>query len=247
MPPLPFTLAADAIEVIFAVLFFGVTFISWVINLFTANQAKQKVQRRGNGEGQRAEVQQELDRFLRQNDAASAPPPPRDQAEPRRPPPPAGRKPRQEQVGAGGGNAGNQGKRREKQQPQGGTGKRAGDSKKNRQQPPRTQQPQPPVAEAAAVPSRPGEQLSARHVQSSIGASVQRDLPHQVDLAVSSHLGNFNAEGTTSQGQQARADTTSRRVAPAAALVQLLRSPEGVRQAVLLNEILKRPRILDRH
>lgn len=71
-----------------------------------------------------------------------------------------------------------------------------------------------------------------RHLDTEVDDHVRMDI---VD-SVNSHLGQFSGE-----------DTGTRPGNPTAArLVASLRSPEGVRQAMLINEILSRPRVLRR-
>ncbi len=71
-----------------------------------------------------------------------------------------------------------------------------------------------------------------RHLDTAVDDHVKTDI---VD-SVNSHLGQFSGD-----------DTGARTGNPTAArLVATLRSPEGVRQAMLINEILSRPRALRR-
>jgi hypothetical protein len=65
-----------------------------------------------------------------------------------------------------------------------------------------------------------------------------------VTQSVSSHLGKFNAGSTL--GQQLGAQTTSRRETPADTLRKMLRDPQGARQALILTEILSKPKSLRR-
>ena len=74
-----------------------------------------------------------------------------------------------------------------------------------------------------------------------VAAQASQNLPHAVDQAVSQHLGVFAADMSSASGP----GRTQARI-PAAALLLALRSPDGVRQAVMMQEILQRPRALRR-
>lgn len=119
-----------------------------------------------------------------------------------------------------------------------------------------TRRPAQPVQAAPPPPRRPGEELAGRHIQNSPGlgqqaveqsrqrmdervaAQAAQHLPHAVDKGVSQHLGAFAAEAPIVAGSGTRA--------PAAVLLAALGSPAGVRQAVIMQEILQRPRALRR-
>lgn len=124
----------------------------------------------------------------------------------------------------------------------------------NKQQRP----PQPPAKKAKSAPApakaeRPGSTLSGRHLETpALGSNVrehvsthmaadrviaaaEQDLGHRIDAAVQHDLGAPTATSVT---------TTSR---PPHPLLVALRSPGGVRQAVLLHEILQRPKALRRN
>ncbi len=70
------------------------------------------------------------------------------------------------------------------------------------------------------------------HLDTLVDDHVQSDI---VD-SVNSHLGAFGVPD----------DTGRSKGAAAAAIVSALRSPNGVRQAILINEVLSRPRVLRR-
>ena len=133
----------------------------------------------------------------------------------------------------------------------------AGEKKsgKNKPQPAkRPSESQRPTGEPRASSDRPGKRLAQTHLASStVGDGVRSHVtshlePRNVDAAVQTDvtsavrrdiddtvLRDIGTDGTT-------AATINR---PAAhPLVQALRNPQGVRQAVILSEILNRPRSL---
>jgi len=104
----------------------------------------------------------------------------------------------------------------------------------------------------------PGQQVGSRHVATQpLGAELQQHVRQRmsdrittltptpggarsVAQSVSAHLGSFTAErATTGLGI---AETTSRRSTPASAYRAMLRQPQGMRQAIILAEVLKRPK-----
>jgi hypothetical protein len=127
---------------------------------------------------------------------------------------------------------------------------------------PRPSRPVRPVEPKPAVAERPGqaaaqrhltgrEQLGAglsnhvrTHMDNRVAAEVQQHLPHAVDQEVSQHLGAFAARSTGPTALPLDAAAGRRAATPALALLGELRSPGGVRQAIILQEILQRPRSL---
>lgn len=126
----------------------------------------------------------------------------------------------------------------QQKQPRAANDKKGGKAKSQQQRP----------AKAEATTQRPGERAAASHLQTSalgqgvrshlrdhmepnrVGASVQQDI----DAAVRKDLGS---------------DATSDAVNRAGSIhpfAKALRDPQGVRQAILLNEILSRPKSLRR-
>ena len=94
---------------------------------------------------------------------------------------------------------------------------------------------------------RPGQELAARHLEPAVAAEhppqtrvASEHLPHDVDKSVTDHLGVFAAQQPT--GEQA----SQRRRTQAADIVSELRSTQGMRSAVIMQEILQRPRALRR-
>lgn len=116
----------------------------------------------------------------------------------------------------------------------------------NRQRPPKAPKPQPTLAKTAQKPqkakslsSQPSQSLRD-HVASFMGdnrvaAEVQQHLAHRVDQSVEQNLSG----GTVAPVEAAQV----RRAAPHP-LLSLLARPEGMRQAILMNEILERPKAL---
>jgi hypothetical protein len=119
--------------------------------------------------------------------------------------------------------------------------------------------PEPPKADLPAGPPRPGSEMASRKapVSDDLGAQIrahlgqylessrlsqraQTDLGNAVELAVREHLGNTVTRGA---GGPDQADTTVQSGQPIAAL---LRNPAGVRTAIMVNEILERPKCLRR-
>ena len=115
--------------------------------------------------------------------------------------------------------------------------------------------PPPPIA----APQRPGQNLAGRQLTSSspiaqprsrmderVAAQSAQNLPHSVDQSVARHLGVFAAEASLSTGSQAQSGTRIARHSPAVSLLAALRTPAGVQQAVMMQEILQKPRALRR-
>ena len=105
--------------------------------------------------------------------------------------------------------------------------------------------PPAPAPRPKSPPPQPStDRLSDRHLQSDIssnvvrsgiGTQIERDLPHMSDSIGSRKL---EASGL---GDQARLETTSHRATPAGALRRMLASPQGVRNAFMMAEILSPP------
>lgn len=122
-----------------------------------------------------------------------------------------------------------------------------------------------PRRPAPARPTRqpkPGTGVAGRHLggQERLGSSVRDHLrthmeerveeqaegylPHAVDQLVAQHLGAFSADSSGSSGRTAQSETRRRARIRAAALRTAFRTPGGARNAVLMHEILSRPRSL---
>lgn len=116
----------------------------------------------------------------------------------------------------------------------------------NRQRPPKPaksqaaqSKPSQKTAKTKPTSSRPGQSVR-EHVASfvsdnRVAAEVQQHMSRRVDQAVEQDL----AGGTV-----AAVEPSTVRRAPPHPLLSLLAKPEGMRQAILMNEILQRPRTL---
>lgn len=230
----PQLILAD-LEGFFGIVFFLIAFVGWVINLVNQShdpKGKNQNRRSPQAPGQRKEnVQKEIDNFLGQSrrsrpatttemtddvELIAAPPSRRD--------PPRRRKSR-EQVWS----------------------EQTGRSRHSVPAP----EPQPHPQQ------RPGEALAAHHLQSKtqdspprpvshLAEQVERDLPHQVDEHVNAHLDRFSAASPNATGQLGILVTTDNRESRASLIGALLRSQAGVRNAIILNEILSPPKSLRR-
>lgn len=241
-------LLADVPELFGAALFVMMV-IGWIVNLVNQNQPGNPPRRPQPNRPRSDQVQNEIDRFLKQarrpqNKPQSANVDDVEVLEegrtrpPRRPPP------------------ANQRRRTRKEVWEEQTGKKNKSGGR-----PQTGSPGKPAA-TAKLPSaeRPGQTLAQRHVQTSVSErSVRRDvgsLPadrtsnaisrDEIKQSVTQHLGAFSAADEKSSGAVAMAGTTSRPLTPAANLRQLMRSKHGVRDAIVLSEILSKPRALRR-
>jgi hypothetical protein len=126
---------------------------------------------------------------------------------------------------------------------------------------PKSEPPKTPVSAAPQTqPLRPGTELAQRKapVSDDLGAQVRAhltqyldssrmseraraDLGSAVERAVRDHMGTTTTAGTADQAApQAAAD-------PTASVMALLRDPAGVRAAIVVSEILERPRCLRRN
>lgn len=100
--------------------------------------------------------------------------------------------------------------------------------------------PRQEVTQRLGQESSLGQTLS-RHVQSHMAERValqaSRDVEPSVDDSVAAHMGNFSADLSGSVPTHPVASVT-----PAAGeLLKMLRNPEGVRQALVLGEVLNPP------
>jgi hypothetical protein len=80
------------------------------------------------------------------------------------------------------------------------------------------------------------------HMDERVSAGTDAHLAHDVDQHVTQHLGAFSAGMPTSSGRMAQSETRRRSNPRTAALLTALRTPAGARNAVLMQEILGRPR-----
>ena len=126
----------------------------------------------------------------------------------------------------------------QQKQPRAANEKKGGKSK--------SQQPRPTKTETAS--QRPGERAAASHLQTSaLGQGVRSHLrdhmePNRIGAAVQQDI---DSAVRNDLGSDATSDAVHRagNIHP---LAKALRDPQGVRQAILLNEILSRPKSLRR-
>ncbi len=194
-----------------------------------AQKAQRKVAAAGNLAPERQKrVQSEIDAFLSEVGAA----PPKPQAPRPAPPRPVPAPPAAQSQSARQRSAANQPRRR---QP-------------TRTAPKAQPERRPPIGTPA--PSAGRQQVGgsiASHVDQYISKHVTQHLDHDVDElvqadivdSVNSHLGMRGREMPALTG-------SAQAVPPADEIVRLLRDPAGIRQAILINEILSRPRALRR-
>lgn len=221
---------------IIAIIFGLISFIGWIVNqVNSAQKAPPPPRKRAPRD---RSIQDEIDKFLSDRETAPAeprnretPPIPRKPPEPRPQPPrkapapvqtprPVQQKPR----GKGNGNGGNRPQPKSSQ-----PGRTVSDA---------------PAAAPSTVASR-GPALGAQVTQHlaeamapRIGQAVQQDLPHAVQQSVDKHLGK-----TRTLSGRPGADTGS---GSAALIVAMLKKPESVRAAIILNEVLGPPPSLRR-
>ncbi len=75
------------------------------------------------------------------------------------------------------------------------------------------------------------------HMQRHIATEAQENIAHDVNKSVQQHLGTFRAGERNSTPTIPLADRVNART-----IVELLRTPAGIQQAILLHEILSRPK-----
>lgn len=225
----PALLAAVDPGAIIAIIFGLISFIGWIVNqVNSAQKAPPPPRKRAPRD---RSIQDEIDKFLSEREGVPAEQRNRETPIPRKPPEPRPQPPRkapapaqQKSRGKGNGNGGNR--------PQ-----------------PRTAQPGRTVPDASAAAPSPvsgrgptlGTQVTqhlAEAMAPRIGQAVQQDLPHAVQQSVDKHLGKTR---TLSGRPGAEAGIGS-----AALIVAMLKKPESVRAAIILNEILAPPPSLRR-
>ncbi len=121
------------------------------------------------------------------------------------------------------------------------------------QRPPRLAQAQPPgqgLSERHIHPSaemgQRGRSQAADHMQARMGAQVARDLPHQINQSVIQHLGEFRADDNDTRRDVAPVIRSRAAIQDATGLIAALREPAGMRRAIVLQQILAKPRALQR-
>lgn len=132
----------------------------------------------------------------------------------------------------------------------------ASPKQKSQRKPPQKANKQRPAETPPAGRRAPGSDVSERKVESaSLGAGLQqhvsqhmaervaaiasRDVEPSVDDSVAAHFAPFTGDGPA--GALTSGDGIRSAAGPAAELLKLLRNPQGVRQALVLGELLKPP------
>lgn len=229
----PALLAAVDPGAIIAIIFGLISFIGWIVNqVNSAQKAPPPPRKRAPRD---RSIQDEIDKFLSEREGVPAEQRNRETPIPRKPPEPRPQPPRKAPAPAQTPRPIQQQKPRPKGNGNGG----------NRSQP-KSPQPGRTVADApAATISNRGPVLGAQVTQHlaeamapRIGQAVQQDLPHAVQQSVDKHLGKTR---TLSGRPGAEAGIGS-----AALIVAMLKKPESVRAAIILNEILAPPPSLRR-
>lgn len=232
MPIQTFPLLLADIEGFFGIVFFLIAFVGWVINLVSQNQEKSKNERkppvRQGRSGSQRNPRKEIDQFLSQSKRSSNRSRQNDLDEVEVIAPPAQRRPPR--------------RRRSRQEI-------LADQAQSRT--PQLEKKQPKHS------PRPGEDVSSRHLAtlatqreerpplvSHVAEQVAEHLSHGVDKQVASHLDVFTAAGSVSSGRRGMASTTTARKSQGTLIGSLLRSKSGVRNAIILNEILSPPKSL---
>ncbi|MGD9853577.1 MAG: hypothetical protein AB7U20_01370 [Planctomycetaceae bacterium] len=228
----PFVLALD-IGSLFAVAFLLISFIGWIMNLINAQnpppQPNRPVRRPAPRDGK---VQSDIEEFLQQAMGRRAP-----------------QQPKGENAGI------------EIIEP----------APAQRRSPARRPPPGRAAAPAAGTPTaappapsagRPGEAIVSRqsvgssdlgagvvshlqdHMSSRVGQQVEAHLPRSVEQSISQHLGQFRAGETDTRRDVTPTIRSNAAVKDPTGLIDDLRSPDGMRKAVILHEILAKPRSL---
>ena len=92
--------------------------------------------------------------------------------------------------------------------------------------------------------SRPAVSSVKAHVDSFIGDHVKSHMGRDVDAFVQKDMGHHVKSNLGNQSGVAMEDPKAKPLIDALVLIAALRSPEGVRQAIVVNEILSRPKAL---
>lgn len=103
------------------------------------------------------------------------------------------------------------------------------------------------MASRHITPSAVGSSVTTHvqdHMQERVRQEADQHLPHAVDQTVSQHLGDFTADDhdprqTVKPVVRSRAD-----IPDPTGLIAQLHQPAGMRKAIVLQEILSRPRAL---
>lgn len=83
-------------------------------------------------------------------------------------------------------------------------------------------------------------------MQPRVGQGVDQHLPHLVSQGVTQHLGDFTADDRDTRSDVTPVVRSRAAVQDATGLIASLREPAGMRKAIILQEILAKPRALRR-
>ncbi len=207
-------------KLIFIVIFMVIALIRAIRN--SAQERPQGQQADAEAAAKRRRVQSDIDAFLTEVGASPAP------KQTTEPPTPAPQRARRQESAAKRRQAGN---RRRPPRPQ---------ERQRQQATARQPKDSPPITERALGSgiSEHVDQYIAQHVAEHVDSNVDDHLEVDIAHSVSSHLGDRSAELPSLTQAGVDVPTTAENFR------QLLRSRQGVRQAILLNEILTRPRAL---
>ncbi|TWT56912.1 hypothetical protein KOR42_02680 [Thalassoglobus neptunius] len=226
------------IESFFGVVFFLIAFVGWVVNLINQSQGKGGANP-PNRRGQRPKAQvkrktqNQIDQFLNQA---------RNQRNDRK----QGQTDDVEVVAEPGQTKRRPPKRRRSR-------REIWEEQTKQQQQKATPPPTKPLAQQPQsrqnTPSRrrtSQSDISERRAQSETKkpSRKQENLPHAVDQSVAEHLSVFSAGRSDSTGQIGLAATTRNARSQGNLIGNLLRSKDGIKNAILLNEILSPPAAL---
>ena len=232
---MPVTLAA--LGELFAIGFLLISFIGWIMNLINAQNPppapNRGPQRRPQARDRK--VQSEIEDFLQEamgnKKRARAPEVPSDEIEVLEPGPGQRRRPPG---------------RSQRRPPPARTG---GSQQKSSASATRKQgKPGSGVASRHVVPSGDLGKSVTSHVQEHMSQRVRQEaeqnLPHAVDQTVANHLGEFTADDRDTRSTVKPVYQSRANVSNPGHLIDQLRNPDGMRQAIMLQEILSKPRML---
>jgi hypothetical protein len=142
-------------------------------------------------------------------------------------------------------------------------------------QPPPSRPPQTAIEDPGAVngpqsvfattSDRPGDNIASRqgvgsleagnavrahvqeHMNSRVAAHVQSDLPHAITASIAQHLGEFRGGVKDARKGAAPLSVSSATDSDPTGLLAQIRQPSGMRKAVILQEVLNKPRALRKH
>lgn len=229
---MPQILALD-LGSLFAIAFLLISFIGWIMNLISAQNPPPQPNRQPQRPRQRdRKVQTEIETFLQEAMGRRGPQQKKEASEgieiieptPARRPPPS----------TGGGLTASPAPARKSQMP-----------------------PTPPGARPAAgmagrhgvASADLGSGLRSHlqdHMRPRVAEQVDVHLPHAIDTSIASHLGQFRTDDKDTQRVMPPLTHSRAGRNDPAALIAELRTPSGIRKAIVLQELLSKPRALRR-